>query len=180
MRGRLAAWLVGAAAIWFAGLAALHALILTPMAGGLQSPDHPAAFGFDHFQAWLAALDDSERRTFLAAHTLSGDLVFPCLLGAALFLLLRAILLRFERFASLSVPVRNAVVAVLVLPGVAFDLLENALTAGFLTGRISLTPQSAGMLDAVTILKYASLAVAALLIAAFALAALRNRPATRP
>ncbi|MEM0899623.1 MAG: hypothetical protein AAGI92_06685 [Pseudomonadota bacterium] len=148
-----------------------HIAYLTPASGGVPAPDMaPLGYDLTTLQAWLNAMDESEREEFIARHTLTYDLIFPFLLAWTLYRALDLILNRFERFQRQSGSVKALTLLTLVLPYLAFDMLENFQVLQFLSGRAELDQASASLLASYTVLKYASVVFTFSVLAAFSLA----------
>lgn len=154
-------------AAWFAVMAIVHVAIFEPMADGLRTPDSRlAGYSLDDFAAWVAALSADERGAFLFWHTRVLDFVFPFLLMAALFFVLRAVLSAFPRFADMPAIMRTFVPLLIVAPYGMFDMLENGLVADMLRGEIAINAASVGLASAYTMLKWSFLAIAFILTSA--------------
>ncbi len=124
-------------------------LKISEAAGGAMPFDmRPFGYGFDEAKAFLGALSPEGAAFYLnVQHRL--DAAYPALLAATLFFAIRAL-------APGAGPVPT-LLAVVALPGAAFDYLENAsVTAMLHAGASGLTPELAARASLWTLLNPSS------------------------
>lgn len=158
----------------FIALNVVHALVLTPAAGGLTAPDLvPFGYNADGLNAWLTAMDDTARERFIGVHTLTLDLIFPFLFSWSLYRLLVANLSKLPRFMHQARWLKALLPLLLVLPYLVFDMVENMTVMAMLSTDQLPTPATAVHLQTWTVLKYAGVVLAAISLVTFWLAARR-------
>lgn len=135
---------------------------ISDASGGSAPLDmRPLGYAFAETKAFIAALPPDAAEFYLTVqHRL--DAVYPALLAATLFFAIRA--LTPPRF-----PVAPWLVALISLPGAAFDHLENAAVADMLSlGAEGVTPDLVAHASLWTVLKSAFTSLAMLLLLVFA------------
>lgn len=153
----------------------VHALVLTPAAGGMMAPDLvPLGYNADSLNSWLGAMDEAARERFIGVHSLTLDLIFPFLLSWALYRLLVLNGSKLPRFVRQRSWVKSLVPLVLVVPYLVFDMIENMTVLAMLSTDQLPTPTQAAQLQTWTVLKYVSVVVALISLMTFWLAARRQ------
>lgn len=152
---RVAFWLLFAATLCvYAIMLAWTLPAISAAAGGLAPFDmRPSGYSFDTAKAFLAALSPAGRNLYLnVQHRL--DTAYPALLAATLFFAIWA--LAPERWG----PLRWAI-ALVAIPGAAFDYLENAAVAVMLAaGADALTPDMVATASGWTVAKSTATSIA--------------------
>ncbi|AMS42993.1 hypothetical protein N7E70_020135 [Aminobacter sp. NyZ550] len=175
LRRHAAALCVATAAV-FAAMTMLEFLYFRSLSGGLPSLDL-RFLGFSEAEgfAWIAAMGRPGAEIILVWHYLTFDLIFPALLSATLVSLMLKSGERLKRFSSLSETMRSVTALTLVLPYMISDYAQNIVVARILSDPASAGSRSMSLASALVVTKFAFLAVPVVVIAAFALAAKRNR-----
>jgi len=166
-----------AAALCFASLAVFVAMTMLEffyfrhLSGGLSSLDmRLAGFTPDEGMAWLTALGRRGGEIILVWHYLTFDLLFPALLSLTLVSLILATGRRLKNFRAMAAPLQSLLALVLVLPYTLADYAQNFAVARLLSDFQSANPDSLAFASALTVTKFALLAIPLVVIAAFALA----------
>jgi hypothetical protein len=160
----------------FAAMTLLEFFYFRSLSGGLPSLDL-RFLGFSESEAfaWVAALGRPGAEIILVWHYLTFDLVFPALLSLTLVSLVLKSGEHLPRFAALSETMRSVAALTLVLPYTISDYAQNIVVARILSDPPSAGAKSMSLASALVVTKFALLAVPVVVIAAFALAARRNR-----
>lgn len=155
----------------FIVLNGVHAVILTPAANGLKAPDLvPLGYDLSGLTAWLEAMEIAERERFIGIHSLTLDLIFPFVLTWALYRLYGAALARLPRFARQRGVVKTLFALAIVLPYLVFDIVENSTVLALLSQTGLPDSAAAATLQTWTVLKYAAVTFAFIVLAALWLA----------
>jgi hypothetical protein len=152
----------------FAAMTALEFLYFRRLSGGLPSLDmRLAGFTPDEGMAWLTALGRRGGEIILVWHYLTFDLLFPALLSLTLVSLILSTGRRLRIFRAMAAPLQSLFALVLVLPYTLADYTQNFAVARLLSDFQSANPDSLGFASALTVTKFALLAVPLVVIAAF-------------
>jgi len=155
----------------FAAMTVLEFLYFRRLSGGLPSLDMRfAGFTPDEGMAWLTALGRRGGEIILVWHYLTFDLLFPMLLSLTLVSLLLATGRRLAKFRAMAAPAQSLLAFVLVLPYTLADYAQNFAVARLLSDFQSANPDSLAFASALTVTKFALLAIPLIVIAAFYLA----------
>ncbi|TIX40410.1 MAG: ATP-binding cassette domain-containing protein [Mesorhizobium sp.] len=106
----------------------------------------------------------------LVWHYLTFDLLFPALLSLTLVSLLLATGRRLAKFRAMAAPAQSLLALVLVLPYTLADYAQNLAVARLLSDFQSANPDSLAFASALTVTKFALLAIPVVVIAVFYLA----------
>jgi hypothetical protein len=160
----------------FVAMTAMEFLYFRQLSGGLPSLDlRFAGFTPDEGMAWLTALGRRGSEIILVWHYLTFDLLFPALLSLTLVSLILATGRRLKSFRVLSAQLQSLFALVLVLPYTLADYAQNIAVARMLSDFLSANPDSLSLASALIVTKFALLAIPAIVIAAFHLAAQKQR-----
>ena len=155
----------------FAAMTVLEFLYFRRLSGGLPSLDMRfAGFTPDEGMAWLTALGRRGGEIILVWHYLTFDLLFPMLLSLTLVSLLLATGRRLAKSRAMAAPAQSLLAFVLVLPYTLADYAQNFAVARLLSDFQSANPDSLAFASALTVTKFALLAIPLIVIAAFYLA----------
>ncbi|QKC77878.1 hypothetical protein EB233_22235 [Mesorhizobium erdmanii] len=160
----------------FIAMTLLEFFYFRQLSGGLPSLDM-RYFGFtpDEGMAWLTALGRRGGEIILVWHYLTFDLLFPALLSLTLVSLILATGRRLENFRVLPGQVQSIFALVLVLPYMLADYAQNIAVARLLSDFLSANPDSLSFASALTVTKFALLAIPVVVIATFWLMGLRRQ-----
>lgn len=141
------------------------------LSGGLPSLDmRVSGFTPDEGMAWLTALGRRGGEIILVWHYLTFDLFFPALLSLTLVSLILATGRRLKRFCTLPGQVQAILALALVLPYTLADYAQNIAVARLLSDFLSANADSLSFASALTVAKFALLAIPVAAIALFTLA----------
>ncbi len=172
---RHAAALCVATAAVFVAMNAMEFLYFRSLSGGLPSLDmRLAGFTPDEGMAWLTALGRRGGEIILVWHYLTFDLLFPALLSLTLVSLILATGRRLRNFRAMIAPVQALLAVVFVLPYTLADYAQNFAVARLLSDFQSANPDSLAFASALTVTKFALLAIPFAVIAVFYLAGQRR------
>ncbi|TJW43399.1 MAG: hypothetical protein E5W83_17485 [Mesorhizobium sp.] len=173
---RHAAALCTATLTVFIVMTVLEFIYFRQLSGGLSSLDWRfAGFTPDEGMAWLTALGRRGSEIILVWHYLTFDLVFPALLSVTMVSLIIATGRRLRNFRAMSAQVQSAFALALVLPYTLADYAQNFAVARLLSDFLTANPDSLAFASALTVTKFALLAMPVTVIAAFHLAGQRRR-----
>lgn len=159
----------------FALMLAMELFLFRRLSGGLPSLDLRPGFSADDVGQWLAALAPQGVETILVWHYLTFDLLFPALLGLALFSGILWLGRRLPRFEIIPNWAKLAFAGVMAFPYVFFDYAQNWAVMALLRHPFSVDAAAVATASSLNQLKFVSLALPVVVIALFALAGQKGR-----
>ncbi len=149
---------------------------LSPISGGLTSPDYRlTGYTYEEFATWLDYIGPNGAELYLAWMPHGLDRFFPLLAGASIALLVHATANQFPRYKSRSSILKILLPAALALPYVIFDYFENTVIADAVVAQGNAGPNLIAFASSLTVLKFAFLAIALLIIFSLWLATLKTK-----